>query len=176
MSSLASGQGDSAVQQSRRRYAASLDDSRAAGFADLSRGKSICEPDNSSRCTYPSTASLVVERTVESSLIRWGRLPVFSSCSMTPTTMSSLMPSMSILASFIAPGEGGGVCSYAVLPLLLGRSVANETDFVADEAVFDRGRDVVGVEASSAVCDRLTFLAGGEDDSAAVVALEMEGR
>lgn len=57
------------------------------------------------------TASFVVERTVESSLIRWGRLPVFSSCSMTPMTMSSLIPLMSILVLSVAPGDGGGVCS-----------------------------------------------------------------
>ena len=127
--------------------------------------------------THLRTASFVVERTVESSLIRWGRLPVFSSCSMTPITMSSVSPSMSILILLAAPGEGGGVCSYAVLPLLLGRSEANETDLVVEEDVDDRGRDDAIDEASSEVCDRLTFLAGGcIDDSATAVALEVEGR
>ena len=42
--------------------------------------------------------------------------------------------------SFVAPGEGGGVCSYTARPLDLGRS-ANETVFdVEEEAVDDLGR------------------------------------
>ena len=61
--------------------------------------------------THPATESLVVERTAASSLMRCGLLPVFSNCSMTPVTISSLMPSVSILVSYDAPGEGGGVCS-----------------------------------------------------------------
>lgn len=61
--------------------------------------------------THLRTESLVVDRTVESSLIRCGRLPVFSSCSMTPVTISSLIPLVSIFLQFVAPGEGGGVCS-----------------------------------------------------------------
>lgn len=60
--------------------------------------------------------------------------------------MSSLIPLISIFVLYIAPGDGGGVCSYAVLPLLLGRSAAKETDLVED-AVFDRGRDLVVDEA-----------------------------
>lgn len=60
---------------------------------------------------YLDTASLILERTVESSLIKCGLLPVFSSCSITPTTISSLMPSVSTLLSVDARGEGGGVCS-----------------------------------------------------------------
>lgn len=48
---------------------------------------------------------------------------------------------------------------------------------MVEEAVDDRGRDDAAGEVSSEVCDRLTFLAGGcVDDSAAVAALEMEGR
>ena len=71
------------------------------------------------------------------------------------------MPSKSILTLVLAPGEGGGVCSYAARPLLLGRS-AKVTDLV-EEAVDDRGRDgsmgddVVEVE----VCDRFAFFEGG---------------
>lgn len=97
---------------------------------------------------------------------------------MTPITMSSWIPSTSTMVLLIAPGEGGGVCSYAVLPLLLGRSAANETDLVVEEEdVDDRGREKVLGEASSEVCDRLTFLAGGcVDVSATVAALETEGR
>lgn len=88
------------------------------------------------------------------------------------------MPSVSIFRPYIAPGEGGGVCSYAVLPLLLGRSAANETDLAEDDDVFDRGRETVGGDVSSAVCARLTFFAGGcgGEDSAAVAALGKEER
>lgn len=91
--------------------------------------------------------------------------------------MSSLIPLVSILVLFIAPGEGGGVCSNAVLPLFLGLSTAKETDFVEEE-VDDRGRDAVVGEASSAVCERLIFLAGGcgGDESAPLAGLEIEGR
>lgn len=71
------------------------------------------------------------------------------------------------------------MCSYAVLPLLLGRSAAKETDLVED-TVEDRGRGRGGVEGkvSPEVCARLTFLVGGcgGEDSEAVAALEMEGR
>jgi len=116
----------------------------------------------------------MVDRTVASSLIRCGLLPVFSSCSITPVTISSLIPSVSILLWFWAPGEGGGVCSYAFLPLLLGRS-AKETALVAEDAVDDRGRDgEVGVVACDG-CDRLTFFVGGRSVSVATAVL-MEGR
>ena len=96
---------------------------------------------------------------------------------MTPITISSLIPSVSILEMLVAPGDGGGVCSKAVLPLLLGLSAAKETDLVEDD-VDERGRDVVVGEASSDVCDRLTFFAGGcgGEDSMAVAALGIEGR
>ena len=62
---------------------------------------------------------------------------------MTPVTISSLMPSTSILyESPGPPGDGGGVCSYVVLPLFFGRS-AKETDLgVLKDAVDDRGREV----------------------------------
>lgn len=60
---------------------------------------------------------------------------------MTPTTMSSLIPSVSIvLRDDGPPGDGGGVCSYAALPLLFGRS-AKETFFVM-EVVRDRDGEV----------------------------------
>lgn len=88
------------------------------------------------------------------------------------------MPSVSIFLPWDAPGDGGGVCSYAVLPLLLGRSAAKETDLVEEDAVEERARDGVEGDASAEVWARLTLLAGGcgGEDSEAVAALEMEGR
>lgn len=114
---------------------------------------------------------------MDSSFIRCGRLPVFSSCSITPVTISSLIPSVSILILSVAPGEGGGVCSYAVLPLLLGLSTAKETDLV-EEDVDNRGRNAAVGEASSDACDRFIFLAGGcgGEECVPVAALEMERR
>ena len=94
---------------------------------------------------------------------------------MTPVTMSSLIPSVSILLWSSGPGEGGGVCSYAFLPLLFGRS-ANETALVADDAVDDRGRDGELGDVEVDVCDRLTFLAGGCSVSVVTEVLMMEGR
>lgn len=78
---------------------------------------------------------------------------------MTPTTISSLMPSVSILMVPLAPGEGGGVWSYVALPLLLGRS-AKETVLV-DDAVSDRGRDDEMGNGEFDECDLLTFFVGG---------------
>ena len=124
--------------------------------------------------TYLETASLVVERTAASSLIRCGRFPVFFSCSITPITISSLMPSVSILDSFSAPGDGGGVCSYVARPLLLGRS-AKETDLFEDE-VADLGRDDRVGDGVDVVCDRFTFFAGGGWDSGGLEGLVGEGR
>ena len=121
--------------------------------------------------TYLATAALVVESTVASSLIRCGRLPVFSSCSRTPITISSLMPSRSSLLLFLAPGEGGGVLSYAPLPLLLGRS-ANVTD-LTEEAVDDRGRAGVVGDDTVEECDRFAFFEGGGRIS--VVADDLDG-
>ena len=89
------------------------------------------------------------------------------------------MPSVSILFSEVAPGEGGGVFSYAALPLLLGRS-AKETAFACDELVDDRGLDGVVCGDELEVCDRLIFFVGGcccgGDDSVTGEALEREGR
>lgn len=66
------------------------------------------------------------------------------------------------------------MCSYAFLPLLLGRS-AKETALVAEDAVDDRGRDgKVGVVVFD-VCDRLTFFVGGCSVSVGAAVL-MEGR
>lgn len=89
-----------------------------------------------------------MDKTEASSLMRCGRFPVLLSCSKTPATISSFTFVKSIFISVEAPGEGGGVCSYAfLLPLLLlkGRS-ANVTVFVdtticgvADASVFDDG-------------------------------------
>ena len=60
---------------------------------------------------YAETASLIFDRTIANSLIKCGLFPVFSNCSITPTTISSLIPSVSTLRSVYAPGEGGGVFS-----------------------------------------------------------------
>lgn len=91
-------------------------------------------------------------------------------------TISSLMSSVSTLFSEAAPGEGGGVCSYAALPLLLGRS-AKETTLACDDAVVDRGLDGVDGEAESEVCDRLIFFVGGCCAVSLIgEALETEGR
>ena len=74
-----------------------------------------------------------------------------------------------------APGEGGGVCSYAALPLLFGRS-ANDTVLVDDEDVDDRclGGEVGDVVLD--VCDRFTFFVGGCWVSVATEGFETEGR
>lgn len=108
--------------------------------------------------TNLATLSLVVPRTAASSLIRCGLLPVFSNCSITPVTISSLIPSVSIFASPTAPGEGGGVWSKVTLPLLLGRST-KETSLAggADADGFDGD---VG-DGVAEVCVRLIFFAGG---------------
>lgn len=132
--------------------------------------------DEKSRITYLETESLIFDRTAASSLIKCGRFPVFSSCSMTPTTMSSLIPSVSTLLTEVAPGEGGGVFSYAALPLLFGRS-AKETTFACDEPIEDRDFDGVVGDDESEVCDRLTFFVGGCCGvGASGKALDTEGR
>ena len=127
------------------------------------------------KATDFKTASFVVDNIAANSFIKCGLLPVFSSCSMTPTTMSSLTLSVSMRPSSAGPGDGGGVCSYAALPLLLGRS-AKETVLVEDEVVDDRclsgelGEDVFDV------CDRLIFFVGGCWVSVATEDLGTEGR
>ena len=83
---------------------------------------------------------------------------------------------MSISLSPTAPGEGGGVCSYAVRPLLLGRS-AKVTDFEdADVFVNDRGLPGEVDDVVSDVCDRFIFFAGGCWASVATADLGTEGR
>lgn len=84
------------------------------------------------------------------------------------------MPSVSILVKPMAPGEGGGVLSYAALPLLFGRS-AKET-FLVDVAVDDRGRVVEIGDGEFDECDRFTFLVGGCWVSVVMEDLEREGR
>ena len=123
-----------------------------------------------------NTPPCVVESTAASSFIRCGRLPVFSSCCITPRTISSLISDVSTLDHPSAPGEGGGVCSYAARPLLLGRS-ANETDLVCDDAVDDLCRvDGVGGDGELVLCVRFAFLVGGGCGSAGADGLDMEGR
>ncbi len=72
------------------------------------------------------------------------------------------MPSVSTLLMPVTErGEGGGVFSYAALPLLFGRA-ANETTLAGvDEIVEDRGLDGIMGEGEFEVCDRLIFLDGG---------------
>src|SRR5262245_52056101 len=99
--------------------------------------------------TYLSTIGMVGERTVASSLSRWGRLPVFSSCSMTPTTIVSSMPWVSTFVCLDSPpGDGGGVS--ATRPWLFGRS--------SKRSVAGRGGEA-GVEAEELECDRFCFFA-----------------
>ena len=97
---------------------------------------------------------------MESSLIKCGRLPVFSSCSITPTTISSFIPSVSTLLSVEARGEGGGVFSYAARPLLLGRS-AKDTTLMEFDVADDLGLDGDVGEGEFEVCDLLIFFVGG---------------
>ena len=115
--------------------------------------------------TYPATLSLVVLRTTASSLIRCGLFPVFSNCSITPVTISSFVPSVSIFASVLAPGEGGGVCSKVTLPPLLGASTrATSVVGGADGDSFDG--EVGDVVAGG--CERLIFFVGGGCDASVV--------
>jgi hypothetical protein len=58
--------------------------------------------------SYLSMAVIFVARTAASSLTKCGLLPVFSNCWIAPTTISSLIPSMSTLLSPSLIGEGGG--------------------------------------------------------------------
>ena len=81
---------------------------------------------------------------------------------------------MSIFVSDSAPGDGGGVCSYAFRPTVGGG--ANVTDFVDDDAVEDLGRDGVTGDEVLDVCDRFAFLAGGGFISAALVGFVGDGR
>lgn len=86
--------------------------------------------------THLSTIGIVDERTAANSLSRWGRLPVFSSCSITPTTIVSSMPWVS---TFVwpdsPPGDGGGVS--ATRPELFGRSSKRSVEGRGGEAGVD---------------------------------------
>ncbi len=95
---------------------------------------------------------------------------------MTPTTISSLIPSVSTLLSVAARGEGGGVFSYAARPLLLGRS-AKDTALAEFEVADALGLDGDVGEGDFEGCDLLIFLVGGCCDiSVGGEALEIEGR
>ena len=60
---------------------------------------------------YFSTMESVCCRIAASSFNKCGRFPVFSSCSITATTISSFMPSVSIFTAVGSRGDGGGVVS-----------------------------------------------------------------
>lgn len=131
------------------------------GLSVLRRGSMIGD-------TYFATLSLVDARTVANSLMRCGRLPVFSSCSMTAITMSSLMPSVSILVSKCeSPGEGGGVCSKPARRLL-GLETTSSVAEMTDAPEEDTGD--TGLLWS---CDRLILLEGG--GSTSVVGVDFRG-
>lgn len=84
----------------------------AAGLAELEQVS--IGPNIRNAGTYFAMAWLVESRIVASSLIRCGRFPVLSSCSITEMTTSSLIPSRSIFLYVVtSPGEGGGVCATA---------------------------------------------------------------
>ena len=91
-------------------------------------------------------------------------------------TISSLIPSVSILTPSAAPGEGGGVCSYVMRPLLFGRS-AKVTVLEDEEVVVDDlGRPTVAMGGGLDGCDRLTRFAGGCCDSVGTEGFESERR
>ena len=73
-----------------------------------------------------------------------------------------------------APGDGGGVLSYAALPRLLGRS-AKETFFVMQD-VEDRGRDDDTGDGELDECERFIFFVGGWGVSGTLTGLERDGR
>lgn len=115
-----------------------------------------------------------------SSLSKCGLLPVFSSCSMTPTTISSLMPSVSILK---APPSGGGVASTPA---------ATRAGFCDWSCLLKTGGDALEADVEEAgdrgssmddECDLLIFLDGccccwwwsDESSAGVVVAAEAGG-
>jgi hypothetical protein len=104
----------------------------AAGFAELWRVSAVIK--ELAHETYLSTMGIVGERTVASSFRRCGRLPVFWSCSMTPTTMMSSMPWVS---TFVAspPGEGGGESGTRAPLLSSKRKVGSRGGEFGDEDV-----------------------------------------
>jgi hypothetical protein len=100
--------------------------------------------------TYLSTIGRMGDRTSASSLSKWGRLPVFSSCSITPTTISSSMPWVSTFADPDSPpGDGGGVSTTR--PELLGLCSSKRK-------AEGRGGDG-SADESEPECERFCFLA-----------------
>jgi len=130
---------------------------------------------------YLSTAGTVGDKTAASSLTRCGLFPVLSSCLNAPTTMSSLMPSVSILLSPSRKGEGGGDNSATVLGfssfirmfVVRGGLISPETDEVVpcDHFVFLIGRSspstiVLGGEGCDAPLARLgTVMPSSDSES-----------
>lgn len=133
MSSFAIGHGERAVH-GRFMYWVSLEERSAAGFAEFAR--------------FWFTES----KTVASSLMRCGLLPVFSSCSMTEMTTSSLMPSRSIFRyATTSPGEGGGVCAPTLICIGCVLAAARSVEGVL------RGEG----RGDGLSCSLFTLLAGG---------------
>lgn len=112
------GQGEEAFHD-RLRYVDSREEIMAEGFADLFESFSLLLNVGENN-TYCSTILTFCDRMAASSLTKCGLLPVFCSCIMTPSTISSFIPSKSISlgctsssrSSVTASGEGGGVFSY----------------------------------------------------------------
>lgn len=89
VNSLSSEQGECTVH-GRLRYADRRDDNRATRFAELRNVVSRLHlVEIGWDVPYAKTASLMFDKTATSSLIRCGLLSVLSSCSITPTTISS---------------------------------------------------------------------------------------
>lgn len=100
---------------------------------------------------------MFVARTAESSLTRCGLFPVLSSCCIAPTTMSSLMPSVSILLSSSLAGDGGGDSSIA----LFGFSSLILIAVVLGGLISPFG--------DAEPCERLLFFDGGSSPSTTVL-------
>lgn len=119
--------------------------------------------------TYLCTMPIVCCRMFASSLSRCGLLPVFSSCSITPTTISSFMPSVSILK---APASGGGVASTPAATRAAFRGCSSLTAGGDD---LETEVEETGDNGSSPTdeCDRFIFLLGcccSESSAGGVVA------
>lgn len=101
--------------------------------------------------TYLSTQCSFVASTAANSFTKCGLFPVFSICCIVATTMSSLIPSVSILLLVpSATGEGGGDNSLA----RCGRPSLNRIVVVRGGLIRPGGGEVD-------VCDRLDFLGSG---------------
>lgn len=111
----------------------------ADGFADL------------------STAWMFVERAADNSLTRCGLFPVFSSCCIAPTTISSLIPSVSILLSPSRAGDGGGDSSTALFGF---------SSLILIVVVLGGLMSPVG---DAEPCERLLFFDGGSSPSTTVL-------